>query len=218
MGAIHEPGVHRQQRPAGGRYTVAIPEGYTAGRPVPLVVILHWGGPVTPYYGESILVGLAEPALRPLQAIMVAPDCRAGDWANPQSQADVLELMDYLQDTYHIDGRRTLLTGYSKGGIGTWYLAARHQERFVAALPMAARPPAGTTDARWQIPLYVIHSRQDELFPPEPTERVVKELRAQGVSIELVMLDGVTHYETGRYLQPLKAAIPWIESVWASSA
>ena len=29
----------------------------------------------------------------------------------------------------------------SIGGIGTWYLASRQQDRFAVAVPMAAKPP-----------------------------------------------------------------------------
>jgi hypothetical protein len=148
-------------QPGHRRYTIAIPKGYTSGQPVPLVLALHFGGSVTPFYGKLILTGLVEPALRKLGAIIVAPDCTARDWTQPQSEADVLALLDSVQDTY-----------------------------------------------------YVIHSRQDEVMPLEPIEKVVRRLKAKGVSVELVVLDGVTHYETSRFVEPLRAAVLWIEGVW----
>jgi len=209
-------GVHEQilaQRDQ--RYTIAIPNSYTGSDATPLIVVLHWGGIVTPFYGKSILAYLAKPALRELDAIIVAPDCQHGDWTNPQSESDINALLEHLRDNYNIAANKTVLTGYSKGGMGTWYLAARNQTRFAAAIPMAGYPQPDSADVGWEIPLYAIHGRQDEIVPFEQTAQVVDQLREKGVAIEFVLLDGVTHYETDRFVQPLRAAVPWIRKVWA---
>jgi len=65
----------------------------------------------------------------------------------------------------------------------------------------------------WKVPLYVIHSRRDELVPFERTEQVVHQLEGRGVAVELALLDGITHYETGRFVGLLRAAVPWIRRV-----
>src|SRR5262249_58742161 len=56
------PGVHEgtASLPGGGtlRYTLSVPEGYDSKRPVPLVVALHYGGDVTPFYGRGMIDGL----------------------------------------------------------------------------------------------------------------------------------------------------------------
>jgi predicted peptidase len=102
-----KPGVHEQIfSRRGQRYTIAIPGSYAGGNVVPLVVVLHWGGVVTPFYGKSILAYLVEPAWRELGAIIVAPDCVHGDWTNPQSESEIIALLEYLQDSYNIDADR----------------------------------------------------------------------------------------------------------------
>lgn len=202
-------------QPGNKRFTVAVPPNYTDGRPRPLVLALHYAGPVTPFYGRGILTGLVEPALRGLGAFIVAPDCTGPDWTHGQSEADVLALLDHVHVAYNLDPRRTLITGYSMGGNGTWHLAARHADRFAAAVVMAGWPPRDAATASWQIPIYVIHSRHDEVMPLLQTERVVRQLQAREVAIKLVELDGITHYETHRFIAPLRAAIPWIEQAWA---
>jgi predicted peptidase len=161
-----------------------------------------------------MLTGLVEPALRELGAIIVAPDCTGYDWTDPQSEADVIALLDHVQGAYNIDPQRVLVTGYSMGGIGTWHLAARHQDRFTAAVVMAGVPPSDAAEREWAVPLYVIHSRADEVLPLEPTETVVGQLQDKGVPVEFVLLEGITHYETGRFAPALRAAIPWIEQAW----
>ncbi|MHC5040532.1 MAG: carboxylesterase family protein [Planctomycetota bacterium] len=211
------PGVHELQlEPGDRRVTLWIPEGTTLESPRPLITVLHWGGPVLPFTGKSILMGLAEPALGTLGAIMVAPDRTKETWANPESEAEILELLEGIGETYAIDADRTLLTGYSLGGIGSWYVAGRHQDRFTAALPISAAPPAEAVRKEWRIPLYVLHSRHDEIFPLSQTETAVRRLRERGANVELVTVEGITHFDTGGFVGPLSAAVPWIRKVWGS--
>ena len=209
-------GVHEQvfvQR--NQRYTIVIPDSYTGTEATPLIVVLHWGGIVTPFYGKSILSYLAEPALRKLDAILVAPDCQHCDWANPHSESDINALLEHLRDNYNIAANKTVLIGYSKGGMGTWYMAARNQTEFAAAIPMAGHPQPDSANVRWEMPLYIIHGHRDTVVPFGQTAMVVKQLRKKGIAVEFVLLDNVTHYETEQFVQPLRAAVPWIRKVWA---
>lgn len=214
---IHEQTLPREAG-ADLRYTVALPGGYTGERVLPLVLALHYGWPgggrPAPFYGKGVLLGLARPALAPLGAIIVAPDCPGHDWANEGSEAALLDLLAHLEQSYPLDLDRLLLLGYSLGGIGTWYLAARHPARFSAAIPISASPPQEAVDRLEGIPLYVIHGRQDELMPIERVEAAVGRLEARGLAVEFVVVEGVTHFETYRFVEPLRAAVPWIRAIW----
>jgi len=68
------------------------------------------------------------------------------------------------------------------------------------------------------VPLYVIHSRDDEFMPLEPTKYTVNSLVEQGAEIEFRILEGITHFETYRYIEPLKSVIPWLDSLWQEKA
>ncbi len=113
-----------------------------------------------------------------------------------------------------VDRQRVLLTGYSKGGIGTWELAARHPDRFTAAIVMAGRPRPEMSSVDWRVPLYVIHAREDEVLDLGATEEIVTALRDRGVPVELHILEGVTHYETQHFARALHRALPWLERTW----
>jgi predicted peptidase len=211
------PGLYHQIAPeTGQRYVLSVPEEYAAGLPTPLVLVLHyaWSGNLPHYYGEHLLTDVVGPALRDLGALMVAPGCLHRDWSNPESEAQVNYLLDCVGDTYTIDRGKTIVTGYSLGGHGTWYMAARNQGRFAAALPMAAMVPGEAIECSWRVPLYVIHSSADEIVPIEPTVRAVRRLREQGAEVQFVVLEDVTHFETGRYFRPLRDAVPWIRAAW----
>lgn len=196
------------------RYTLSIPEGYDGQRPVPLLVALHYGGTVTPWYGRGVLEILVEPGLRDLGAIIVSPDARHGSWTKPEAEADVLALLDYVIANYNIDTQKTLLTGYSMGGMGTWYLAARNQDRFAAAIPIAGVPQVNTQTTTWEIPLYVIHSSADELIDIRDTGTAVEALKSQGYDVTFVSVGNLSHYQTDRYAPLLTDAVPWVRAAW----
>ncbi|HSH02814.1 MAG TPA: alpha/beta hydrolase-fold protein [Anaerolineae bacterium] len=196
------------------RFTLSLPTDYQSQNQYPLVLTLHWGGPVTPYYGASILQSLLEPALRSLNAIFVAPDCTYTDWRTPQSETHLINLLDYIESHYPINPQQRVVTGYSKGGLGSWYMAARHQDYFAAALPLAAQPLADSLTTDWQIPLFLINARQDEIFPVERTITAVQTLQNAGTDIHLTLLDHITHYQTDKFVKPLATAVPWLQQRW----
>ena len=139
----------------------------------------------------------------------------SGGWANPQAEENVRGLLDHIEANYNIDLRKTLLTGYSMGATGTWYLAPRHAERFEAAVPMAGRPPADSAKLNWQTPMYIINSRADELIPFRRVQSTVEQLQTRNAPLELVVVDEITHFQVPRYQPHLRAAIPWIRRVWS---
>jgi len=200
------------------RCSIAIPRQYRPADPVPLLLALHYGwemlGPPPPFYGEGLLLGLVEPALGELEAIIAAPDCPGRDWAEAGSEAALLALLEYLQREYPIDADRILITGYSLGGMGTWHMVSRHPERFCAAIVMAGWPPEDALERIADTPFYIIHSRDDELIPFGLTETAVRELQSRGVAVEFVAAEGITHFETMPLAKHLRAAIPWIRRVW----
>jgi predicted peptidase len=104
-----------------------------------------------------------------------------------------------------------VITGYSLGGIGTWFFAARHPEWFSAAVPIAGRP-GENTDV--EVPIYAIHGRNDELIGIKPTRRAINRLRENGAVAELIVVDGPSHYETGAFVRPLEGAVRWIRKQW----
>jgi len=231
---------HTLSLPNGGelRYAIAVPEGYDGTREVPLVLALHfgWAEALPTNYGAVFLEILVEPALRELGAIIVAPNCPARSWVDDRSEAAVLALLDHVRDEYRVDPDRLVVTGFSLGGMGTWYFASRHAEMFSAAIPMASVPmiatgsgqgasvqrfvEAGSVEwppAMLRLPTYVIHSRDDELIPIAPVEAAAAELQALGAPAELVAIDaGIGHHQTPRYVPYLARTVAWIRDVWAA--
>lgn len=223
------------------RYSVLSPSHASVrSARLPLVLVLHYGAPhdsTPPFYGEEILERLIRPALGSLPAIFVAPDAPSRGWADARSERAVLTILDHLRSSMPIDGHRILVVGYSVGGLGTWYFVARHPELFAGAVAIASFPMLGEgrtavdreaqlramtldTSATWttpfrRVPMYIIHSRQDELMSFSAVAQAVAALCARGVRVEFVALDSISHGQTSSYVGPLSAAIPWIERQWS---
>jgi predicted peptidase len=196
------------------RYTIALPNSLALDKPVPLVLALHYGGTVTPFYGRGFLTLLVEPALKDLSAIIVAPDCPGQGWVDPISEKAVLEVLENIKSYYKVDPNKIVVTGFSTGGVGTWYFAQRHTQLFSAAIPISAVPESKTFPAIKGIPIYAIHSRGDEVFPIDKVRSFVEKQKSEGASIHFEELVGISHYETYRFVNPLKQAIPWLKNVW----
>ncbi len=197
------------------RWAVDVPADLDAREPRPLVLALHYGfdrgQPFPPYYGKGFLERVVAPGIRDLGAVIVAPDSHGYGWSNPAIAKPVLALLDHLVADPRIDGARVVVTGYSMGGAGTWWFAAEHGDRFAAAVAMASFVELPTAKrAAAAVPFYVIHSQIDELVGIEPIRKVVKALRKAGTAVELVEVEDVPHFQSPRFAEPLRDAVPWL--------
>jgi len=152
------------------------------------------------------------PALAELGAIIVAPDSLNGGWDSAENDRAVIQLLDTVLASYSIDTTKIVVTGFSMGGAGTWHFAAKYPQRFSAAVPLAGRPTPSA--AGWKLPVLAIHSRIDEVVPFGPTEARIAELKKAGVHAELIAVNGISHYQTFRFAEPLRQAVPWLREVW----
>lgn len=190
------------------RYTLSLPAGDGVPRAAPLVVALHYGGPVGPWYGRGLLEEVVQPALRPLGAVMVAPDCAERAWL--ACGDDVEAVVAHVRESLGLADSCTVLAGYSKGGIGVWDLVSRARGAYSAAVVMAARAPEAAVLDGWSLPVRVLHGARDELFPVSPVRAAVVRLRESGVDADLTVVDGTSHYEMHRFVEPLAALVAWL--------
>jgi predicted peptidase len=194
-------------------YGRTIPEDYDPRRPRPLVVALHPGGERTPFYGDQFMRQIVLPGLAALDPIMVAPDCPTGAWSDPAADQAVMALIDSVMAEYAIDRRRVLVTGFSLGGSGTWFMSSHHADRYTAAIVLA-----GNTDEPLErlakIPTYIIHSRDDERVPFAQAEQRAAELSAMGRVVKFEPLQGLGHYAMRGYVGALQRAGRWVAERW----
>jgi predicted peptidase len=105
-------------------------------------------------------------AAKPAEVSPLDPEGPPDGW--PRIEADLLAILDQAQATYRTDPARVYLTGLSYGGFGTWYLAAKHPERFAAIAPVAGwgHPDHVPALAEHTVPVWAFAGGRDELVPP----------------------------------------------------
>ena len=213
-------------------YIINIPDDYDGNKAVPLILGLHYGfkqvDGITipePYWTEGFYTKIYQQAFKPLNAIFLAGDSVNGNWATPENEAATMRLMDSVIEAYNIDASKTIVTGYSMGGFGTWHWASKFQDRFAGAIPIAGMPADMDTfretrkmlDVDWKIPLYIIHSKVDGLIDIGPTEDYVKQLKADGKDVTFQVLTVITHHQENFLPEPMGKTVPWIKKVWESA-
>src|SRR5262249_54156034 len=114
--------------------------------------------------------------------------------------------------TYAIDPKRVVITGFSLGGEGTWYIGSRHQDLFTGAIPVAA--PVAGGDVTWTIPVYVIHSDKDEIVSYSRAKCHADAIKAKGAILEFKTVGGLSHYKTPAYASSVGEAVKWLQTEW----
>ncbi len=196
------------------RYTLSVPAAAPADGRRPLVMILHYAGTPTRYYGRPLLEYLFEPALRELAPVCIAPEAINGQWHTEDNEALVMALLEGASHAYGVTPARSVIGGYSMGAIGTWHFIEHYPTRFSAALPVAGYP---NRDFDCTVPVHAFHSASDELFPLAPLEARVASLTADGRPITLTTATVNGHYDVNGYRGALDAAPAWLAKVWGAA-
>lgn len=187
--------------------------------------------------------GLLTPANRDAYpTFILLPHCRVGEgcnfgsneWASTgganfqiQAQPSVaggtaLELIDHVLSTYPVDKRRVYITGNSMGGGGTWEFAARHPERFAAALPVSGHTPAAShlaVIAEAKLPVWAFGAANDRTNPYTDTVAAINTLKDAGGCAWLTTYNNTAHDDalwSSPYLEP--GLWPWLFAQTNSSA
>ncbi len=199
--------------------------------PHPVLLMIH-GGPFTQYgwtlFDEAQVyagAGYAVVMGNPRGSSGYGLDHRKAIMGNvgEVSATDLLALLDAALTDPALDGTRVGVLGGSHGGFMTTWLAAKHGDRFKAAISErsvnAIDSFVGSSDIGWvfaddlygptaeaqhrqspltyvdgiRIPMLIIHSEQDWRCPLEQAQRLYVALRKRGVPTELLLFPGEGH-------------------------
>ncbi len=160
----------------------------------------------------------AEPGLDTLNAFIISPYAEGGLWFATQNQDMVGNLVFLIKKYWPIEEDKIAVTGYSNGGNASWLFTKFQPGTLSAGIPMASSYDVNELDGTvgvWEVPLYVIHGENDELFPIDTTQAWVDATIAAGSDITFVEAPGLGHYEPCEYVSYLEDAAIWLkETVW----
>jgi polyhydroxybutyrate depolymerase len=141
--------VHQPPNPLLGRtYHTHVPESYTGGRAVPLVIALHYYGKNGSFFEEY--TGFSDVA-DTAGFIVVYPDATGSpsEWNEGigitsstlavDDVAFISALIDQFKSRYNIDANRVFLTGFSSGSVMTHKLGGELASKIAAIGPVSGQ-------------------------------------------------------------------------------
>jgi predicted peptidase len=175
--------VFRSVRVAGQahRYAVWLPPGHDARRDWPAIVFLHGSGECGSDGEKQTHVGFgpalaAHPERWPF--VVVFPQKPAEDPEWEECEAIVFRVLADATRRDGIDARHVALAGMSQGGHGTWFLGARHPERWTCLVPICGYGRARNIQRRaMHLPVWAFHGLRDDVVDPNDTRKIVQGLR-----------------------------------------
>ena len=99
-----------------------------------------------------------------------------------QLEYELLGMVDHAVKELRGDARRVYLTGLSRGGFGTWWLASKHPDRFAAIAPVVGYgiPVLAGPIAKAKLPLWQFAGGRDPSVPLKYFFALMNELEKQG--------------------------------------
>lgn len=198
-------------------YIVYTPSSIREGEQRPLLVHLH-GAISSPNIRANPLASAQRSSFLKLADagryyVLFPYGQKNAGWFDPVGVNMVLGEVDETLRRFPADPDRVILSGFSDGGSGTFYIAATRPGRFAGFLAMNGSLPVAAhlgTDPLYPAnlnrkPLYVINTRSDMLYPAQMMEPVIRLLS------QLVPLENSTP-EGGHDMRYLEAEIPKLTS------
>ncbi|MGT2503575.1 phospholipase [Bradyrhizobium guangxiense] len=197
-GASDDTGIFHDHNEPGSRggFSVYVPEYYTQGRAMPLVMALHGGSG----NGRGFLWSWLRDA-RSCGAILVAPTATGSTWALMGDDADTPNLMRILEtvrNRWTIDASRMLLTGMSDGGTFCYVSGLDGASPFTHLAPVSATfhplmaEMADATRLRG-LPIFITHGKLDWMFPVQTARQTQAALAAAGADVTYREIDDLSH-------------------------
>lgn len=193
-----------------------------SGKSAPLVVYLHANSenPMfsQPWFHEELQ------ALEP--SFLLLPHCLreggyAADWGGTYDPdlratlAEVLEVVDSLQQTHPIDRRRIYFYGGSMGAEAVFAVLAYRPGLAAAAVAVAGYTisDAPKAQAMARTPFWILHGGSDDLNPTSSSRNIFKAIRdAQGRKVRYTEYAGYGHNDIWGRVPQESSLVPWMLS------
>jgi len=200
-------------------YRVYIPVGFDSAKKYPVVLFLHGAGSTGsdnekqiggPQLGSVIQLFASKYPERYHSFIAVFPQTQNFWFGDAAEQA--IKALDQTVTEFNGDANRLYLTGFSLGGYGSWYLAAKYPQKFAAIVPASGGvvPPSNVplaalksfmpaemfalysspdpyavfAKAVGKTPVWIFHGGQDEVVDVAESRKMEAALKAAGGTVK----------------------------------
>ncbi len=180
--------VYRQVQVGGVscKYAVRLPPGHDPKQKWPAVLFLHGSGesgtdgeaPTRVGFGPALQ---AHPERWPFVVVFPQKPSDEEEWEERENIA--FAALEDATKAYAIDTKRVALAGMSQGGHGTWFIGARHPERWRCLVPVCGYGRPRCISGRIAaLPVWAFHGLRDDVVDPIETQRTIaltREIRSQ---------------------------------------
>ncbi len=135
-------------------------------------------------------------AKRYIPAIVVVPQCPAGQGWSGRIRRAVYELAKSYISAGKADRNRIYIVGNSIGGTGTWCQLSNYPGFYAAAMPIAGNPSGYDAANVATTPVYTVMGTEDTVMPLSNVETFLSEVIAAGGTIKLDVGEGWDHVAT----------------------
>ncbi len=183
-----------------GGFSIYVPEYYTPGQEMPLVVALHGGSG----HGREFLWSWIRDA-RGYGAILVSPTSADRTWAlngvfngyDPDSPA-LNQIVARVSAAWTIDPKRVLLTGMSDGGTMSYVTGLDNASPFTHLAPVAASFHPMLTQAAdpariGGLPIFLTHGARDWMFDVGVAREAAELLSNAGANVTYREIEDLSH-------------------------
>lgn len=173
-------------RESRGGFSMYVPENYDSTVAYPLIIALHGGSG----HGADFLWSWLREA-RTHGAILVAPTSVGRTWSLQHPEVDaprIQAIVDLVQERWHVDAEKMMLTGMSDGGTFTLITGLRDGSPFTHLAPCSTSfhpllVERGSGRRMAGLPVYQMHGALDWMFPVERARLASAALRNAGANL-----------------------------------
>ena len=176
-------------------YLLYLPKEYDNSKSsFPLVLFLHGKGErgdsldLVKRHGPPMLVEKG----KDFPFILVSPQCPDGLRWTMQID-ELIELLNKIINDYKVDTNRIYLTGLSRGGFGTWALAAAYPERFAAIVPICGGGNPVDACKIKNVPVWAFHGAKDNVVPLQKSQEMIDGLKKCGAEPKFTIYPDAGH-------------------------
>jgi len=189
-------------------YSVYVPTTYDPTKPTPTIIYLHGAGECGTDGIKPTKLGIG-PAIKrnpeawPFVVIFPQIDSQKTTWI--ANDALVMKILDKSRRELNVDRSRIYLTGASKGGNGTWAIAADHPWLFAAIAPVCGAAANGAAaKALVNMPIWLFHGEKDTAVPVAKARRSIEWVTSNGGSVKASIYPDLDHHVWDRAYQDEK--------------
>ena len=183
-------------------YYLFVPEN--AVKDMPLIVFLHGDGEVgdieaLEFYGP--ILNAREFYGEEFPFIMISPCTRQRSWTNGTIPETLMDLIRYIIIECEIDPGRVIITGHSRGSMGTWYLLSSYGDFFAAAVPVSCGSDLPLNyENLAKVPVFALAGNVGtyENMYRNAMEYLISQVQEHGGNAKFQLLDGLGHDDTSK--------------------